>query len=109
MPCRKNFPHLVQMHNKYAKQGLVAVSVSVDDPTDKEAMAELGKFLRDNKATCTNFLLTDPPEVWQKKLKIEGVPAVFVFNRGGQIEQKYGEAPGHEEVEKLVERLLRRK
>jgi len=97
------------MHRKYEKQGLVAVSVSVDDIEDKETPDEVLKFLRQQKATLANFLLNETPEDWQKKLKIESVPAVFVFNRAGQIEQKYGEAPKHEEIEKLVEQLLRRK
>ena len=109
MPCRKSFPHLVQMHRKYGKQGLVTVSVSVDDAEDDEAVDEARKFLRDNKATFANFLLTDPPEVWQKKLNVEGIPAVFLFNRAGQIEQKYLGAPKPAEVEKLVEQLLRQK
>ena|SRR5436309_12857570 len=97
------------MHRKYAKQGLVAVSVSVDDLEDKETQAEVLKFLRQQKATFANFLLNETPEDWQKKLKIEAVPAMFVFNRAGQIEQKYAEAPKHAEIEKLVEQLLRQK
>jgi peroxiredoxin len=97
------------MHRKYEKQGLVAVSVSVDDVEDKETPDEVLKFLRQQKATIANFLLNETPEDWQKKLKIEAVPAVFVFNRAGQIEQKYSEAPKHAEIEKLVEQLLRRK
>jgi len=97
------------MHRKYAKQGLIAISVSVDDVGDKEAIAEVTKFLRQQKATFANFLLNETPEDWQKKLKIDAVPAIFVFNRAGQIEQKYLEVPKHEEIEKLVEQLLKQK
>ena len=97
------------MQRKYAKQGLVAVSLSVDDLDDKETEGEVLKFLRQQKATFANFLMNEAPEDWQKKLKIEGVPAVFVFNRAGQIEQKYAEVPNHAEIEKLVEQLLRQK
>ena len=97
------------MHRKYGKQGLVAVSVSVDDVDDKDTPGEVMKFLRQQKATGPNFLLNETPEDWQKKLKIDGVPAVFVFNRAGQIEQKYLEVPNHAEIEKLVEQLLRQK
>ena len=97
------------MHRKYGKQGLVAVSVSVDDVDDKDTPGEVLKFLRQQKATGPNFLLNETQEDWQKKLKIDAVPAVFVFNRAGQIEQKYLEAPKHAEIEKLVEQLLRQK
>src|SRR5438874_10340217 len=97
------------MHRKYGKQGLIAVSVSVDDVDDKDTPGEVLKFLRQQKATFANFLLNETPEDWQKKLKIDGVPAVFVFNRAGQIEQKYAEIPTHAEIEKLVEQILRQK
>src|SRR4051794_6780667 len=31
-PCKENFPHLVEMHKKYAGKGLAVVSLSFDDP-----------------------------------------------------------------------------
>jgi len=93
------------MHRKYGKKGLVAISVSVDDVNDKESVDEVNKFLRETKATMTNYLLDEAPEVWQKKLGTESVPCVFVFNRSGKVEQKYLEAK-HDAVEKVVQRLL---
>jgi hypothetical protein len=96
------------MHRKFGKQGLVAISVSVDDVNDKEAVDEVKKFLRERKATMANYLLDEAPEVWQKKLNTEAIPCIFVFNRSGKVEQKYLEAR-HDLVEKLVERLLQQK
>jgi peroxiredoxin len=96
------------MQRKFGKKGLVAISVSVDDVNDKESVAEVKKFLRDTKATITNYLLDETPEVWQKKLNAEAVPCIFVFNRSGKVEQKYLEAKP-KAVEKLVQRLLERK
>ena len=72
------------MQKKYAKDGVVAVSVSVDDPKDKKAMQNVLDFLRKQKATFTNLVLDEKPEVWQEKLKIYGPPCVFVFNRDGK-------------------------
>jgi peroxiredoxin len=97
------------MHRKYASQGLVVLSVSVDDVNDKEAVDEVKKFLRDQKATMPNYLLDEPPEVWQKKLNAEAVPCTFVFNRAGEVEQKYLEVPKEGALEKLVEGLLKKK
>ena len=37
LPCIRSFPHLVEMHKKYADKGLVVVSVALDDPTSAEA------------------------------------------------------------------------
>ena len=93
------------MHRKFGKKGFVAISVSVDDVNDKESVDEVKKFLRDTKATMTNYLLDEAPEVWQKKLNTESVPCIFVFNRAGKVEQKYLEAK-HDAVEKLVVKLL---
>src|SRR5262245_58454037 len=71
IPCKREFPHLVALHQKYAKDGFVAVSVSLDDPTDDDAKAKALKFLQAQKATFTNLLLDEKPEVWQAKLKID--------------------------------------
>src|SRR4051794_31425003 len=35
VPCKKAFPQLVQTHGKFAKDGLVVLSVNLDDPSDK--------------------------------------------------------------------------
>src|SRR5260370_16426178 len=32
VPCKREFPTLVKLHEKYAKYGLVAVSVNLNDP-----------------------------------------------------------------------------
>src|SRR5262249_39319701 len=31
-PCKENFPHVVEMHRKYAPRGLAVISLSLDDP-----------------------------------------------------------------------------
>src|SRR5437764_15333129 len=106
VPCRKAFPHLVALHRKNGGRGFVAVSVSVDDVKDKKAVTAARAFLSQQQATMTNFLLDEVPAVWLKKLKSDGVPVVFVFNRDGQIERKWTEAPDAEEMDQLIEKLL---
>src|SRR5271156_6778656 len=49
-PCKENFPHVVEMNRKFSKKGLAVISLSLDDPTDKAAVAEAEKFLKENKA-----------------------------------------------------------
>ena len=104
------------MQQKYGKQGFVAFSVSVDDPTDKEAVDAVKKILLDNKMTTTNYLLDEDSSVWQQKLKADGPPIVYVFNREGKIEKKWSENPPKgeekkraEEMDRLVEQLLQQK
>jgi hypothetical protein len=94
------------MHKRYAKDGLAAVSVSLDDPHDKKARENVLDFLRQRKATFTNLILDEKPEVWQEKLKISGPPCVFVFDREGK--PKKFESPDYAEIEKYAAELLKK-
>jgi hypothetical protein len=99
------------MQQKFAKDGLVVMTVSVDTPDRKEAAL---KFLRDTKVVGPNFLLDEETEVWQKKWKIDGPPAAFVFDRSGKRAAKFplddADKPyDHTDVEKVVKELLAQK
>src|SRR5262245_16203821 len=97
------------MQNKYGKDGLVAVSVALDDPGQKDIKEKLLKFLKEQKATFTNYVLDEKPDVWQEKLMIDGPPAVFVFNRQGEQAKKFSEDFKYADVEKLAVELLKAK
>jgi thiol-disulfide isomerase/thioredoxin len=43
-PCKKEFPHLVELSQKHAADGLVAVSVSVDNLDKQEAVRKFDEF-----------------------------------------------------------------
>jgi thiol-disulfide isomerase/thioredoxin len=108
IPCKKEFPNLVQLHRRYAKDGLSCISVSVDEPQRKDAAL---KFLRAQHATFANYLLDEEPTVWQEKWDLKGVPAVFVFDRQGKLARKFDDDdPDHQftyaDVEKLAQKLL---
>jgi thiol-disulfide isomerase/thioredoxin len=109
VPCKREFPNLVKMHQKYAADGLVAMSVALDDPTDEKAKARVVKFLQARQATFTNILLDEKPEVWQKQLDIDGPPCVYVFARSGQLEKKFTGEIKYGEIEELAVRLLKDK
>jgi thiol-disulfide isomerase/thioredoxin len=115
-PCKAAFPNLVKLHEKYAKEGLIAVSISLDSSSDKEEdrrwKQDAMKFLQDKGARFTNFLLDEEQEVWQKKFHVNGPPVVFVFNREGkwtQFREDKANPEIYPEVEKLVIELLRSK
>ena len=111
-PCKAAFPHLVELHEKHAKDGLIAVSISLDASAEKEEglrwKADALKFLQTHRATFTNLLLDEDQEFWQKKFHVFGPPVVFVFDREGKWTQFKGENV-HADVEKLVTELLRSK
>lgn len=106
-PCKENFPHLVEMHKKYASKGLAAVSLSLDDPEKPKKIAEAKAFLAEKKATFSNFLLDETQDDAFEKLNIVAIPAVFVFGPDGKEIKRFTlDDPKHqftyEEVEKFV-------
>ena len=110
-PCKENFPHLVEMHRKYAKQGLAVISLSLDDPTDKAAVAEAEKFLKAQKAPFTNVLLNENFGEGFEKLNINAIPAVFVYGPDGKELRRFTmDDPKnqftYDEVEKAIIALL---
>ncbi|SRR5579883_2074589 len=94
------------MHKKYDKNGLVTMSVSLDDAKDKGDREKVLKFLKQQKADFPDYILDEPPEVWQEKLKFDGPPCVFVFNRQGTVEKQFKEEFTYADVERLVKKLL---
>jgi hypothetical protein len=104
------FPHLVQMHERYAQQGMVFISVSVDEPKDAGKALD---FLQKQKAVFVNFLLDEDGQFWQDKWNIKGPLAVFVFDRQGKRARKFdNDDPDNQytyaDVEQLVKTLLNR-
>jgi hypothetical protein len=87
------------MHDKYAKKGLVCLSVSMDEVEDQDRTL---KFLKKQNAVFTNFLVED-----RKALKdswnVVGPPAVFVFDKTGK---RLGPFDEYADVEKEVLKLL---
>ncbi|AMV37040.1 TlpA family protein disulfide reductase [Planctomyces sp. SH-PL62] len=106
-PCKENFPHLVEMHRKFAPQGLAVVSLSLDDSEDEKAVAEAEKFLREKQATFTNVLLKENFGDGFDKLDIGAIPAVFLYGPDGkEIKRFTMDDPNdqftYEQVEKEV-------
>jgi hypothetical protein len=97
------------MHKKFSKEGFAAVSVSLDDPKDKPVMQRVQKFLEAQGATFTNLVLDEPPEVWQEKLRFDGPPSIFVFDRQGLWKQFTGDEADYAKIEQLAVELLKRK
>ncbi|WP_022939823.1 TlpA disulfide reductase family protein [Psychromonas hadalis] len=77
-PCRKLFPWLNKMQEKYKDDGLVVIGINLD--RDKK-MAD--RFLTKLPA---NFLLySDPTGELGEKYKLQGMPSSFIFDGTGQL------------------------
>jgi thiol-disulfide isomerase/thioredoxin len=107
LPCKREFPRLVALHEKHAADGLAVISVSLDDPVDPGTLPKVKRFLESHRATFTNLILDEKPELWQAKLKTNGPPCVYVFNRKGELARRFADEVDYAEVERLVTKLLK--
>jgi thiol-disulfide isomerase/thioredoxin len=93
VPCKRAFPHLIEMHKTYEAKGLVVISVCTDELEDEkraQTIARARKFLESQGATCINVLIDEPTAVLKDKLRISSLPCVYVFNREGKWRQFIG-------------------
>ncbi len=108
-PCKKAFPHVLEMQRKYGADGLAVVSVAIqlneESPLAREQERVL-KFLQDHRATTTNLLLDEKHDVWQSRLRFDAIPAVYVFNRQGKWYQ-FKDEFSDDDVERLVADLVK--
>lgn len=119
VPCVENFPHLVELHQKYAARGLVCVSLNLDnlgvgENTVENALPAVRTFLTEQGAVFENLVSSETLDEMAAadKLGVGQLPAVFVFDRTGELVKLFtpsAELPAqkmYEAVERLVQQLL---
>lgn len=81
-PCRRSFPWLAAMHDRYADQGLVIILVNED-----EAASAARAFLDEFPVSFTRIRDADGElfEAWD----IVAMPSSYVIDRGGRIVARY--------------------
>ena len=109
IPCKAEFPNLVKMHRERAKNGVVCMSVTVDDADDKAAAL---KFLQKEQAAFENFLIDEPAEAYQKHYDFGAVPLILVYGKDGKLVKKFNAtnketAFTYKDVRQVVESLLK--
>ena len=82
VPCRRSFPWLNAMHQKYADEGLVIIGVNLDAERS-EAM----KFLEEFPAEFSIFY--DESKDLAREFGVVAMPSSFVIGRDGQIRKKH--------------------
>jgi thiol-disulfide isomerase/thioredoxin len=107
-PCIEEFPKLVALHNKYDVSNLACISLSFDfegpgQPT--EVQPTVLKFLQTQHATFENVLGGEPSDVLLKKMNLASIPAVFVYDRQGNLHRFEG-SKAYDDVPALVKQLI---
>lgn len=110
-PCKANFPHVVEMHEKYADKGLQVVSLSLDDLSDAKAVKEATEFLVSKKAVFKNLIMSESQDVAFDKLAISAIPSVFLYDSAGKEIRRFTlEDPNnqftYDQVEATIEAML---
>jgi thiol-disulfide isomerase/thioredoxin len=85
-PCVREFPVLVRLHRKYAKQGLEVISVTVDSP--ETVRTAVRPFLARQRPGFPVFIKkTEDDEKFINRLDPEwsgAIPATFIYDRQGK-------------------------
>jgi len=77
-PCRKSFPWMNDIQQQYQGQGLVVISVNVDN---EKSLAE--EFLNETPANFAVFY--DPKGKVARKFKLKGMPSSYLIDRSGKM------------------------
>jgi thiol-disulfide isomerase/thioredoxin len=83
VPCRRSFPWMNAMHDKYASDGLVIIAVNVDRDA-ANAVAFLDKY------PARFEIVYDPEARLAKEYNIQVMPSSIIFGRDGAILDRHG-------------------
>jgi thiol-disulfide isomerase/thioredoxin len=116
-PCLAEFHYLVELHKSHASNDLACISLSFDYEglgKPEEQQEPVLEFLRSQGATFDNLLASEESDALYRKFKLAAVPAVFVYDRFGQLRKRFDneqakskvEAFTYQQVRELVEQLI---
>jgi cytochrome c biogenesis protein CcmG/thiol:disulfide interchange protein DsbE len=81
-PCRKSFPWLNEMQQRYGRQGFAVVAINLDKTRDLA-----GRFLQKIPANFT--VAYDPLGKVADSYQVRGMPSSFIIDRNGQIRETH--------------------
>jgi peroxiredoxin len=99
-PCRAEIPNFIALQDKYGKQGLVIVGISVD----QGGAPVVANFAEKNKVNYTLVLADD--KVADQYGATEGIPTTFVIDRKGNIVAKHLGETDSDTFEKEIKSAL---
>jgi len=82
VPCRRSFPWLNAMREKYGDDGLVIIGVNVD-----RDRSEAERFLAEYPAEFTIFYDTEGR--YASEYGVEAMPSSYVFGRDGELRVRH--------------------
>lgn len=106
-PCVESFPKFVELHSRYADEGVVVIGVSVDFPGTEE---DVLNFLEEHEARFKN-LIVDADDIDAFISSVSGgwagdIPAVFVYDRSGELAGEFFGSGAVDGAESVLRDLL---
>jgi thiol-disulfide isomerase/thioredoxin len=109
-PCMKDFHNLVELHKQYPPEDVACVSLSFDYEglgKPEEASEPVLTFLRSQGAAFDNLMSNEESDVLYRKFKLNAVPAVLVYDRAGQLRERFESEGAYDKVRALVAELVK--
>jgi len=121
LPCVREYPHLVELQQKYPDQ-VVCISVNLnydgseDSPPESHA-EEVLAFLVKQKSKLINVLASTPDETIYETIDLASIPVAYVYQSDGKLNKRFDnetQAYGEEgfnykqHIFPLVEKLLQK-
>jgi cytochrome c biogenesis protein CcmG, thiol:disulfide interchange protein DsbE len=78
VPCRRSFPWMNQMQQKYGEQGLVIIGVNMDASAE-----DADAFLREYPAQFT--IISDRDGNLARRFEVEAMPSSYIIGRDGAV------------------------
>lgn len=103
-PCVENFPHTVELSNKYRDQGLATIAVSMDDPDNMDAVKG---FLGSQKDMNIHNLLSRDGMSQKSAVAFDfggALPHYRLYDRAGKLVESWDGLP--EDLEAKIQELL---
>ena len=94
-PCKRSFPIIKEIHEKYADKGLVIIAVSVD-----ENRKNMDRFLADHPVPFA--VVRDARATLAEKVNPPGMPTTIFIAPDGKIHSVVSEAVGSDFKDKLT-------
>jgi len=100
-PCKVEIPHFVEFQEKYGKDGLQIVGISVDDTADK-----LAPYIRDMKMNYPVLQGLNHDDVQDAYGPIVGIPVSVIISRDAKICATHTGLTGKDVFEREIKSLL---
>ena len=104
------------MQKDLGAKGLVIITVATDPPKDKSLVADANMVIARHPSLPNNYLWDGPESEYQAKLKVDGMPAIYLFDRDNRWVKRWPEKnkDGEEveydyaDIDKRAEGLLKK-